>query len=118
MKCTERSRSMFVSRVLIVGLAVSVVPHFRRFRSALLEVWFWIIRGRDTRCQRLSREPRDGAQRSANSDSGGRYLIAELAAGNLRGQRAALGLCTLVQTVTVSTGGSSRVDSATPARGR
>src|SRR6266850_1662084 len=114
MACKERFRLIFLSRAM-AALAISVVPSFPQVPTgtiggAVLDQSEAVIR--DAKVIVLNRET--GAQRSANSDSDGLYLVADLPPGTYELKGAAKGFRTLVQTVTVWTGRNTRVDLRLP----
>ena len=99
MKCKERFRRNFLPRA-IVAFAVSVVPSFPQVPTgtiggAVLDQSEAAIQGANITV--VNRET--GAQRLANSDSGGVYLIAALPPGTYEVKGGAKGFRTLVQTV-------------------
>ena len=114
MKCKERARHIFLFRAIVL-LAISVVPSFPQVPTGtiggtVLDQSEAAIQ--DANVTAVNRET--GAQRSANSDSAGLYLIADLPPGTYEVRGGAKGFRTLVQSVTVSTGNSARVDLRLP----
>ncbi len=81
MVCKERFRRIFLSRA-IVALAISAIPSFPQVPTgtiggAVLDQSEAVIQ--DAKVTVVNRET--GAQRSANSDSAGLYLVADLPPG-------------------------------------